>query len=430
MTTTKEDAVRDGWPDILQRYVDEVKPDPIDVPRLVQRRFHGREIPLWQGYVHIDSVEGYVDNLRLRFYLNRWLARQGAEAGRPTTDDIYQIMAEADDEEPRERARPFHIERIARSIMRNGIREPIILHHQGDGKAELWDGNRRFYGAKHIMATEDGDYVAARARIKWLPAYVYVSSGDLEEDTRIKHDILVECNFVEPEQISWPNYVKAEQIHSEYVKRMSIDPGDPVLSREVKGELAAEYGLKGWRVADRWIKMYDLAMQFKEYQEEEKGEDQTAVDLFVQGRFEYFDELSKAGVFGVLRDDVEARDEVFDWLYEGKFKAWDDVRKIPKILADPIARKQASEPLEDAVRRAIDTIIANDPVRLKDKTAANEKIKQFAAWLDSFRREEYKTLDVEALAALQIIVRDVAKITGALLSEEEVEEEAAPPPAD
>ena len=43
------------------------------------------------------------------------------------------------------------------------------------------------------------DYVDARDRVQWLPAFVFLTSGDKNEDDLTKHDILVECNFVEPE---------------------------------------------------------------------------------------------------------------------------------------------------------------------------------------------------------------------------------------
>jgi hypothetical protein len=425
MKTTKQQESSKQWPDILQRYVDEGKPQGNDLPRPVVRRFHGREVPLWLGKVHIDDIEGYVENLRLKFYLNRWKAKKGPTGRTPTTDDIYEIMVEADNEEKRESKKPFQIERIADNIVRNQVREPIILYCNGKQTAELWDGNRRYYGSKHITKVDKEEYIEARERIQWLPAYVFLSTGDPTEDKLIRHDILVECNFVDPEQIAWPSYVKAEQIYNEYQKRMSIDPTDQVLSRQVKDELAKEFGLgdKKWRRADRWIKMYDLTFQFKEYQEEEREREATEVDLLVQERFEYFDELSKASVFGVLRDDTDVRDRVFDWLWDGKFKAFEDVRKVPKIVTDPVAWQQANEPGEDAVRRAIETVIANNPARLKDKTAANGKIKQFAAWLDSFRREEYKTLDAEALDSLKLIVKDVAKITRALLSPDELVED-------
>ena len=93
------------------------------------------------------SVEGYVENLRLRFYLNQWQSQHKSSQRVPSTDEVYQIMVAADQKEKRDSARPFHIERMADSIIRNNVREPII--DLGDGKTELWDGNRRFFGTKH-----------------------------------------------------------------------------------------------------------------------------------------------------------------------------------------------------------------------------------------------------------------------------------------
>ena len=426
MAEGMNDMQTTDYPEIFRRYVEETDPDPTTMPRRAKRRFHGRETPMWFGYVHVDDVEGYVENLRLRFYLKQWRAENGNGQEVPTTDEVYQIMVDADNRERRESARDFHIERIADSIIRNSVREPIVLYYR-DSRTELWDGNRRFYGTKHIMKEERAGYVDARDRVQWLPAYVYTASGDQKHDELVKHDILVECNFVEPEQISWPAYVKAEQIYNQYLRRMAPDPDDPVLSREVKAELAREYGLKGWRIADRWIKMCRLALEFKEYQEEEQERDPTVTDLLVQERFEYFDELSKPGVYGSINKDPDARDEVFDWMWDGKFKAWTDVRSVPKILADKVARAQANDADQDAVKRAIATIIANDPARNKDKTAANDRIRQFAAWLDSFKREEYKDLDAGALVSLHSILRDVVKITEVLASADETpEQETAP----
>ena len=426
MAEGMNDMQTTDYPEIFRRYVEETDPDPTTMPRRVKRRFHGREIPIWFGYVHVDDVEGYAENLRLRFYLKQWRAEKGNGEEVPTTDEVYQIMVDADNKERRESARDFHIERIADSIIRNSVREPIVLYYR-DSRIELWDGNRRFYGTKHIMKDDRAGYVDARDRVQWLPAYVYTASGDQEHDELVKHDILVECNFVEPEQISWPAYVKAEQIYNQYLRRMVPDPDDPVLSREVKAELAREYGLKGWRVADRWIKMCRLALEFKEYQEEEQERDPTVTDLLVQERFEYFDELSKPGVYGSINKDPDARDEVFDWMWDGKFRAWTDVRSVPKILADKVAHAQANDPDQDAVKRAIATVIANDPTRNKDKTAANDRIRQFSTWLDSFKREEYKDLDGEALVSLHSIIRDVVKITEALAGDDETpDQETAP----
>jgi hypothetical protein len=405
-----------AWPDLLDRYVREKAPtSPEYLPRRVRRRFHGHELVVWQGLVNVKDIEGYVENLRLKFFLNRWRTLRAEPKRVPTTSEIYEIMIEADNEEPRDREKPFHVERMAQSIARNGVQEPIVVYISGPSKAELWDGNRRFFGSIHILA--DHKFTTeVRDQAQWIPALVVTTSGLKEDDERTKHRILTELNFVDKEHIPWPAYVKAEQIHAGYQQWMSDDPTDPFLSRQAKEHLAAEYGLKGWRTADRWIKMYDLAMQFKEYHEEEHSRPPTDVDLKIQEKFEYFDEMSKPGVWGVLKDNPDARDEVFGWLWDGKFKAFADVRSVPAILADPAARRIANADDGEAVKRAIKQVIANDPTNFKDKEAANEKVAHFGEWLDSFRREDFSQLNMEALAKLKKILEDVICMLSALLS--------------
>lgn len=406
------------WPTLLQRHASQVAGSNLEyLPRRVRRRFHTIDLTMWQGFVHVDDIEGYCDNVRLKYYLNSWLAQQGGVPRMPTSDEIYEIMTEADADESSESRRPFQVERMAQNIARNGIQEPIIVFDVGNAKAELWDGNRRFYGTKHIM--KSATLSRYRDQAQWLPALVVTPSGDPATDDAVKHAILTECNFVEKDHIPWPAYVKAEQIYNKYQIRTSSEPGDHVLARQVKETLAREYGLKGWRQADRWIKMYARAHQFKEYHEEEHGRDSVDVDLLIQEKFEYFDELSKPGVWGALATDPDARDEVFQWLWDGKFKSFVDVRAVPKILGDPVARRQANAPDVEGVKRGIATVIVNDPTRTKDKEAANEKIQQFSKWVDSFRREDFKELNREALTTLKSILQDVTKMLEGLFAEDD-----------
>lgn len=402
------------WPPILDRLSEQVGTTGSESkPRRVLRRFHGIDVTGWEGRVHVGDVQGWVENNRIRFYLNRWRQRVGDPDRVPTTEEIYDIMVDADREEKAESKKPFHIERIARSICRNGITEPIILFSNGNGTATLWDGNRRFYGVKHIMS--DGDCSPYRDTAQWIPAFVIPPTGDPARDVRLRQAILTEMNFVEKDHIPWPAYVKAGEIHARFEEAMAKDPDNPRLSRQVKEQLAAEYGLRGWRTADRWIKMYDLAMQFKEYHEEEHARDEVTVDLRIQDRFEYFDELSKAGVWGCLAKDPDARDEVFRWLWDEKFKAFTDVRKVPEILSNPVARAMANADDADGVKRAIQQVLADDPARVKSKEAAGAKIKQFAEWLESFKPKDFKGLDVDALRHLQNIVTAVTRMLEGLL---------------
>src|SRR5438552_7214050 len=175
-TGTKAAAPINGWPAILSKYVAEnSSATPEYLPRRVRKRFHNMDLTLWQGFIRFSEVEGYVDNIRLRFYLNKWRADSKNKRREPTTDDIYQIMVDADRKEKQERKKPFHVERMAENIARNGVQEPIIVFHEGNGAAELWDGNRRFFGTHHVM--HDETFADARPRVQWLPALIVLPSG-------------------------------------------------------------------------------------------------------------------------------------------------------------------------------------------------------------------------------------------------------------
>ena len=404
-----------AWPLILQRYVQETgATEPEYLPRRVKRRFHGLKTTVWQGHIHVEDIHGWVENRRLKYYLQRWRATVHDPDRSPTDDEIYQIMLEADAEQSADLKKPFHLERIARNIARNAITEPIIVFAGSEG-VELWDGNRRTFGTRYIMRQPDFEE-SVRREARWIPAEVILPQGSATEDQRLKHAVVTEMNFVEKDHIPWPAFVKAEQVHDRYHEEMAGDIFNATKSKQIKQTLAEEFGLKGWRVADRWIKMYDRAQQFKEYHEEEQDRAPEEVDLIIQDKFEYFDELSKPGVWGVLEGNPDQRDIVFRWLWDGKFKAFSDVRKVPEILANPEATRLAEEGGSDGVREAIATVMADDPKRLRQTVAANERIRQFAAWLNNFRREDYKKLNLDSLRDLREVVKDVTLILAGLLS--------------
>lgn len=411
MTQEQVTKPEDGaWPTIFNRYLNSLDDwQTAESPRKTTRRYHGQEIQVWSGRVHVEDIDGWVENVRIRHFLNQWRKRVGDPNRRPTTDEIYDFMIQADDEMTKSSQKPFHLKRMAENIASNGMQEPVFLHLNDKGEGTLWDGNRRRYGTHHIMVTPE--FLAFRENAQWVPAYVHEPTGNPVLDKDIKHKVLTELNFKEKDHIPWPAFVKAEEIYNEYQERVSSDPHSPALSKKTKEFLAVEFGLSGWRQADRWIKMYDLADAFKDHMIDVDEIDETDIDLFSQKNFEYFDELSKPGVWGAVQNDLDARQEVFDWFWKGKFKSWTDVRMVPKILADPEARNLAnSDDAENGIKRAIQAVIANDPAHSKDKTSANERIKHFADWLDSFRREDYLKLEADALERLTKIAQDTANI--------------------
>jgi hypothetical protein len=410
-----------SYPGTFERWVEEVgEGNPDTLPRRATKKFHGHEIPGWTGRINVKDIEGYVENKRLKFYLNRWRNRRGETNTEPTTQQIYEIMLEADQEEDKEDKKVFNLERLARSIQRNGVQEDVIVFLDAEGRTFLWDGNRRFFSTMHIMT--DDKFKDCRNETQWLPCFVVEASGSPALDKKRQHAILTETNFVRKDAISWPTYIKAEEIWEQFNIRIKSDPEDPVLRRQIRSELADEYGLfnrgkANPRQVEQWVAMVDLSNEFKEYQISEKGRDEDSVDLKISSDFFwYFDELNKKSVKDTLKD-YDKKQEVFNWLWEGKFPSFESVRKVPKIFDDAVAlAHMRTGAKEKAFEEANNVLIANDPTLIKDKRAADQKIKQFALWLNSFKREDFRQLNAESLQNLKQILGDIVKMLEGLLS--------------
>jgi hypothetical protein len=428
---TEEKNIKINYPAAFGRWVEELGDEnPDAMPRRVTKKFHGMEITGWAGRVNVEDVEGYVENKRLKFYLNRWRSTQAKPDANPTTQQMYEMMLEADADEQKEEKKIFCLDRLARSILRNGVQEEITVFLDTKGHLWLWDGNRRFFATYHIM--HDDAFKPFRDNLQWIPCFLIEPSGDKRIDEKRKHSILTEMNFVKKDAISWPNYIKAEEIWEQFNIRIQHDPADPVLARQVKAGLASEYGLfsRGKPApgqVDRWIRMVNLAREFKDYQQEERQRDENAIDLHVSDYFEYFDELSKKDLRELLSKDPDKRDEVFDWLWDKKLPSFQAVRKIPLIYDDPVALEHMrSGGPETAFESASNVLAANDPKLVKDKRAAAAKIDQFAKWLSTFKPEDFQQLDADSLNHLKDILGVVTKMLEGLLTIEPEQTADAP----
>ena len=104
--------------------------------------------------------------------------------------------------------------------------------------------------------------------------------------------------------------------------------------------------------------MMGWAIDFEDYQVNERGRDEFEVKHRIARYFQYFDELSKgstSGVAYVLGRDDNFKHLVFDLLFEGKFKNWRQIREL-KVVYD---NEEAREGFEGA-RKEPDPTTAQD----------------------------------------------------------------------
>ena len=367
-------------------------------PRLEVRYFHHKKIDVWSGYVRTRDIKGWVANVRIELFVEMW--KRDHSGALPTNDDILDWMR-------RDKFEEFTLADLAESIVKNGVRQPIVITSDGD----LLDGNRRYFAAlTKLREGEDKGDAATLAMVSQLPAYVLSPSCSKEDFERV----LVEENFVDDCRQEWPNFIKARKVYEAY--QTLIEAG--FKRTAALSELADQFGMKRGR-AERFIKVMNCIEEFEDFHSEEDEEtgraakDEYEIKWRAQKYFEYFDELGKAQVQRVLQADPELREKVFKRLYDGDFISFVQIRKIPVIAVDRRARdKFMLGTGQQAVQEAIDWVTVTGVA--KKALNNNERIASFKRFLENLGVREIADLDPLSVGELEEILQTVVKMGNAV----------------
>lgn len=372
-------------------------------PRYEIRYFHRRKIEVWSGYVRTKNINGWVNNVRIDLFVKKWKRDNGGAL--PTNDDILHWMLR--DQNALADGREFELSSLAESIVKNGVRQPIVITSEGT----LLDGNRRYFAAlmKLREAEKTGDK-AIQAMVGQLPSYVLspaCSPDDLDA-------VLVEENFVDHCRREWPNFIKATKVYEAYKDMLMTNASKPA----AVSQLVERFGRSKSRI-EGWIKMMDFIDEFHNYHSTEddetgrKPKDEYEIKWKSQKYFEYFDELSKPQVVKALTGDPEFRDKVFERLYDEDFVNFVQIRKLPAVLSDRRARdKFMLGNGVDAVKEAIEWVTVTGIA--KKAMDNNDRITSFKRFLDSLTTQEIDSLDLAAVTELQEIAGKVAAMATAV----------------
>jgi hypothetical protein len=370
---------------------------PWQAPRLEVRYFHRKKIEVWNGYVRTKDIKGWVDNIRIKLFVDKW--KRDHAGALPTNDDILGWMAADPNDE-------FRLHELADSIVKNGVRMPVVITSHGD----LLDGNRRYFTSlmKLHEAEKTGDK-GTLAMVSQLPAYVLSPSCTKEDFDKV----LVEENFVEDVRIKWPNYIKASKVYEAYQELIAAGIKRTIALQE----LSDQFGIKkAW--VERYIKVMNGIQEFEDFHlesDEEAGrlpKDEYEVKWRAQKYFEYFDELGKAQVQRVLESDPELREKVMERLFDGDFVSFTQIRKIPLIAADRKARdKFMLNPGPEGVKEAIDWVTVTGVA--KKALNNNERIASFARFLENLGAKEIAELDPISVEDLEQILETVVAMARA-----------------
>ena len=215
-------------------------------PRYEVRYFHRRRIEVWNGYVRTKDVAGWVENVRIDLFVDKWKRDHGSL---PTNEDILQWMQNDPNDE-------FDLTTLAKSILKNGVRQKIVITADG----VLLDGNRRYFASlMTLKEAEKENDKETLTMVNCLPAYV-LSPLCGKEDLDA---VLVEENFVDDCRKPWPNYIKASRV---YVKYRELRE-DKVAKSEAVAQLSDQFGISKPQV-ERFLKMMDYIQEFHDHHAE------------------------------------------------------------------------------------------------------------------------------------------------------------------
>ena len=370
-----DDSSRSPVNPIVLKAHDGVKPRPV-LPSPV---FHGRRIPVTEGYIDLDDIVLWQDNERLTIHVNQF---HNIYDRAPDPDELLAIMQSTTSLAGLDENDQFRIMELAASIAANGVRTPPVIAQDG----KLLDGNRRIAACHQIM-NNDRFTTEEKNRAKTIRVWQLTDSSSKSDEEAV----VISLNFEPDYKQDWPEYVKARKVYDAWRAILDVEVSPtPIRLKGLRGGLARRFALSTDRL-NRYIAMVDLAQEFEDYQTLEKQRDEFEVQHKSERYFQYFDEMGKGrspgGVNYTMNQDDTFKNLVFDLTYDGKFRNFAQIRELRHayhndeamdILRDARGtsdRDHGQELVDDALS------VSRTARAIERKVGGNKRIEAFVDWL-------------------------------------------------
>ena len=360
------------------------KPDPI----IKQRLYNGRKLMVWEGKVKISAIQGWVENPRIELAKKKLVSKVGER--RLTQDEIFDLMK--NDSEVK-------LKELRDDIIKNGLREPLTLSHDG----KLLDGNRRFFALRYAlegMPSSDPN----RQDLEAVDAYVLTEDATEEDE----QNVLVEENFSASLKIEWPDYVKAMMVVEANDEGMTID------------EISKKFSWPKSKIKQT-LRIQEIINEFLMYAttpNDPNDEDNSGLGLTEQDaetiaakNYQYFNEAQKS-FFDQLKTDFDFKIQFFEWIYQGKFASFPEVRVAYKAWQHPEAKAAILQPDPSAAKSAKAILDYNSRV-VKSADEAIGRIETFTKFLKDMTAAEIKLLPQASRDNLEGALEMVLKMSKA-----------------
>lgn len=357
-------------------------------PIIKQRLYNGRKIMVWEGRVKVDAIQGWVDNPRIELAKKKLISKVGDRA--LTQDEIFDLMKNDNE---------VKLKVLRDDIIKNGLREPLTL--SSDGK--LLDGNRRFFALKYAlegMPSTDPN----RQDLESVDAFVLTENATEEDE----QNVLVEENFSASLKIEWPDYVKAMMVVEADDEGMSID------------EISRKFSWAKSKIRET-LRIQEIINEFLMYAttpNDPDDEDSSGLGLTEQEaetvaakNYQFFNEAQKS-FFEQIKTDFDFKIQFFEWVYQGKFSSFPEVRVAYKAWQHPEAKAAILQPEPTAAKSAKAILDYNSRV-VKSTDEAIGRIETFTKFLKDMTAAEIKLLPQASRDNLEGALEMVLKMSKA-----------------
>lgn len=297
--------------------------------------FLGREVPLTEGFAKTMDILFWEDNKRLQLDLNNFRHREGRD---PDPDELRELLwprgttLEKDD--------PYKIIALADDIAARGVRTPPVIDYWGTA----WDGNRRLAACRYILMSPNFTD-EQKDRASRIPVW-QTSKGATKDQINA---IVTSLNFGADFKLPWEEYIRARLVYDAYIESRDSAASRSVLSdrdeTRIRQKVARDFGIRTDQVT-RYCKMIVWALDFEDYHREQ-DRDEVEIGNRANALFQYFYELDAGRgddkLAAKFHADEAFRAIVFDLMFDGKFKKWEQVRELRRVYETPEAFDKLKE---------------------------------------------------------------------------------------
>lgn len=367
--------------------------------------FLGKSIALQEGFVKTEEIDFWRENKRLAIDIENFRRREGRA---PDAEDLkYMLWPKG----ASSKADPYDIGELADDIAARGVLTPPVIDYWGTA----WDGNRRLAACLYVLTSDEyNDVQKDRAR------RVRVWQTDMHATKDQIDAIVTSLNFGKDFKKQWPEYIRARQVYDAWVELHDIEASKRILNdrdeTKIRQRVARRFGIKTNEVT-RYCKLVTWAIEFEDFHREQ-GREESELDTRTAELVQYFVELD-AGMPGDklanrFENDEGFRAIVFDLLFDGKIKNWQQVRELRKVYDTPEAMEQLKD-AHAAPNKAVGRQGVEDAVTIAKRKSAESRQAGKGVELASIAKWLREDVTLSVLSKLDIdVLRDFRDATRAV----------------